>query len=129
MTGPPLAVVHPLPYMMSYHSVAHKSIRGSITFFSQDVELMLDNYNFHSNAMNNLNAYVVLADRFTTEQRNIIIQWCLIEVENMKTVFNWLKQNNCHYVGMVNMDNCPEPQNCGRSSCTNNTDQSGNSNA
>ena len=77
-------------------------------------------------AKNNSNVYVVLAGRFTPEQRNIIKQRCLLQVENMKTVFNWLKENNCHYAGMASMDNCPKPQIVEDPPTQNNTDQPGN---
>ena len=58
VTGPLLAIVRPFAYVMSYRGGAHKSIKGSITFFSQDVEQNVGSLQFHSDATNNSNVYV-----------------------------------------------------------------------
>ena len=86
VTGPLLAIVRPFAYVMSYRGGAHKSIKGSITFFSQDVEQNV---------------------RFTPDQRNIIRKRCLLHVDNLKVIFNWLKENNCHYAGVTDFESCP----------------------
>jgi hypothetical protein len=50
-----------------------------------------------------------MSGRFTPSQRTIVRKRCLVEVENFKTIYNWLRQNNPNYAEMPEMLSCPTP--------------------
>ncbi len=94
---------------MNYIGGAHKSITGTFTFFNQDVQKNVGALNFHANLKNNMNVYVVLSGNLTPEQKRIVNNRCLVDVQHFNSIYNWLRQNNPHHSKLAEIENCPNP--------------------
>jgi len=64
-----------------------------------------------------------MSGRFTPTQRTIIRNRCLIEVENFKIIYNWLRHNNPNYSELPEMSSCPTPIMFEDEADKNNTDE------
>jgi hypothetical protein len=111
---------------MSFTGGAHKSITGAFTFFSNNVEQNVGALEQHMNLTGQSSVYVIMSGRFTPNQRTIIRKRCKLEVENFLRVYNWLRENNPHYMDMPDISQCPTPIIFEDEADTNNTDESGN---
>jgi hypothetical protein len=126
VTSPLISPVRPFAYVMSFTGGAHKSITGAFTFFSNNVEQNVGALEQHMNLTGQSSVYVIMSGRFTPNQRTIIRKRCKLEVENFLRVYNWLRENNPHYMDMPDISQCPTPIIFEDEADTNNTDESGN---
>ena len=95
---------------MSFTGGVNKSITGSYTFFGNNiVEENMGVLGHHVGLTGSSAVYVVMSGRFTSTQRTIVRKRCLIEIEDFKTISNWLLNNNHNYAEIPEMSNCPTP--------------------
>ncbi len=61
--------------------------------------------NFHPMWRNNMKIYyVVLNCNFTPAHRRIIHNCCMFDVENLNSIYNWLRKNNSNYSNTAETD-------------------------
>ena len=57
----------------------------------------------------NNNVYVVLTGNFTSNQRQIVKNRCMVHISQLKEIYGWLIRNNPNYAGFKDFLECPQP--------------------
>jgi hypothetical protein len=107
-----IAPVRPFMHIVSYSGGQHRTIKGSVTFFQNNVAhtgAVLQNY-LRTGA--NPNVYCVMCGRFTPEQREIVRRKMMLNITVFKELVKWYIEESRHpaFAGLdPEMDNWPQP--------------------
>jgi len=107
-----IAPVRPFMHIVSYSGGQHRTIRGNVTFFQNNVAhtgSVLQNY-LATGA--NPNVYCVMCGRFTPEQREIVRRKMMLDIAVFKKLVKWYIEQSGHpaFAGLdPEMENWPQP--------------------
>ena len=107
-----IAPVRPFMHIVSYSGGQHRTIRGNVTFFQNNVVhtgSVLQNY-LRTGA--NPNVYCVMCGRFTPEQREIVKRKMMLNTAVFKELIKWYIEESGHpaFTGLdPEMENWPQP--------------------
>ena len=121
-----IAPVRPFMHVLSYSGGQHKSIKGNVTFFQNNVFHTGSVLNNYLKTGANPNVYCVLCGRFTPKQREIINKKVKLDVRVFKKLVEWFVRESKHEAFAEvdpNMDNWPQPVVLQSSANQNNTDE------
>ena len=109
VTSPLLATVRPYSFVMSYTGGAHKCITGSCLFYNQDSSQNVGALNHHLNLTEDPSVFVLLTGKFTQHQKDIIRKRCLVDINSINIVYDWLRNHNPRYSNLPSLVECPKP--------------------
>jgi hypothetical protein len=121
-----IAPVRPFMHIVSYEAGQHRTIRGNVTFFQNNVVhtgSVLQNY-FRTGA--NPNVYCVMCGRFTPEQREIVKRKMMLNITVFKKLVKWYIEESGHpaFDGLnPDMKKWPQPVVLEGAQGRNNTDE------
>jgi hypothetical protein len=121
-----LATVRPFIHVVSFSGGQSKTMKGTVTFFQNNVShtgSVLDNY-LKTGA--NPNVYCVMCGRFTPNQREIARKKMMLNVNVFKRVIKWFIEETEHAAYSEldpDMRNWPAPTIVGANETANNTDK------
>jgi len=107
-----IAPVRPFMHIVSYSGGQHRTIRGNVTFFQNNVVhtgSVLQNY---LRTGVNPNVYCVMCGRFTPEQREIVKRKMMLNTAVFKELIKWYIEESGHpaFAGLdPEMENWPQP--------------------
>jgi len=104
-----LSPVRPFTYVLSYSGGAHKCITGSCLFYNQETVKNVATLNEHMKITNDSYVYVLMTGKFTANQKEIIRKRCLVDIDHINMVYNWLRENNYRFAIMPQLSDCPRP--------------------
>ena len=104
-----ISPVRPYTYVLSYSGGAHKCITGSCLFYNQETVKNVATLNEHMSITNDSNVYVLMTGKFTGNQKEIIKNRCLVDINQINIVYNWLRENNYRYANMPQLSERPKP--------------------
>lgn len=96
-----VSVTRPHTYVVSFSGGQHKTIKGSCTFFNQNVSNMESVIKQTTAVGGNNNVYVVLCRRFTPDQRTLVRKRCLVNYSHYTALLNWLKTTTNYILIMI----------------------------
>ena len=101
--------VRPFAYILSFQGGQNKKLKGTFTFFDNNIKQTEGVINDIQNRIPNNVIYCVMCGRFTPEQRVVARQRARVDTKEFMNLFIWLKANNVKFANYHDDPQCPTP--------------------
>ena len=101
--------VRPFAYILSFQGRQNKKLKGTFTFFDNNIKQTEGVINDIQNRIPNNVIYCVMCGRFTPEQRVVARQRARVDTKEFMKLFIWLKANNVKFANYHDDPQCPTP--------------------
>ena len=120
-----IAPVRPFIHVVSYSAGQSKTMKGTVTFFQNELTHTGSVLQHYLETGANSNVYCVMCGRFTPNQREIVAKRMKLDIDVFQRVVKWFIEKSGHraFANLnPDMTNWPEPTVLGNESNDNNTD-------